>query len=34
MKFYKGLWHCQGRTYATLGAALRALWPAGGCRYG
>lgn len=38
MKFYKGLWHCQGRTYATLGAtlgaALRAVWPAGGCRYG
>lgn len=30
MKFYKGLWHRQGRTYATLGAALRAVWPAGG----
>lgn len=34
MKFYKGLWHCRGRTYATLGAALRAVWPARGCRYG
>lgn len=34
MKFYKGLWYCRGRTYATLGAALRAVWPAGGCRYG
>ncbi len=34
MKFCKGLWYHQGRTYATLGAALRAVWPAGGCKYG
>ena len=27
MKFCKGLWYHQGRTYATLGAALRAVWP-------
>ncbi len=27
MKFYKGLWCHQGRTYETLGAALLAVWP-------
>lgn len=27
MKFYDGLWHYQGRTYHTLGAALLAVWP-------
>ena len=26
MKFYNGLWHYQGRTYATLRAALLAAW--------
>ena len=29
MKFYQGLWHYQGRTYGTLGAALLAVWPEG-----
>lgn len=27
MKFYNGLWHYQGQTYATLRAALLAAWP-------
>lgn len=27
MKFYQGLWHYQGHTYGTLGAALLAVWP-------
>lgn len=27
MKFYDGLWHYQGKTYATLRAALLAVWP-------
>ena len=27
MKFFNGRWHYQGRTYATLGTALRAVWP-------
>lgn len=31
MKFYKGLWYYQGRTYKTLGAALLAVWPARRC---
>lgn len=30
MKFYKGLWYYQGRTYDTLGAALLAVWPGRG----
>lgn len=25
--FYSGLWHYQGKTYATLRAALLAVWP-------
>lgn len=29
MMFYNGLWHCRGRTYATLRAALLAVWPEG-----
>lgn len=29
MKFYDGLWHYQGRTCHTLGAALLAVWPRG-----
>ena len=27
MKHFKGLWHYKGRTYATLRAALLAVWP-------
>lgn len=27
MKFYKGRWHHQGRSYDTLEAALLAVWP-------
>lgn len=27
MKFCRGLWHYQGHTYKTLGAALLAVWP-------
>ena len=27
MKYYKGLWYYRGRTYATLRAALLAIWP-------
>lgn len=34
MKFYDGLWHYQGRTYHTLGAALLAVWPDMGCGHG
>ena len=29
MKFYKGLWHYQGRTYGTLRAALGVAWQKG-----
>lgn len=34
MKFYKGKWHYRGRTYATLGAALQAVWPDRGRGHG
>lgn len=34
MKFYKGRWHCRGRTYPTLEAALRAVWPDRGRGHG
>lgn len=27
MRFHNGLWHYQGKTYATLRAALLADWP-------
>lgn len=27
MKFYKGRWHYQGRSYDTLEAALLVVWP-------
>lgn len=27
MRFHNGFWHCKGRTYATLRAALLAVWP-------
>lgn len=29
MKFYRGLWHYQGRVYDTLGAALAHIWQEG-----
>lgn len=34
MKFYRGLWHYRGHAYATLGAALLAVWPDRGCGHG
>lgn len=27
MKFYNGMWHYQGRAYATLREALLVAWP-------
>lgn len=29
MLYHDSLWHCQGKTYATLRAALLAVWPEG-----
>lgn len=29
MRYYKGTWTYQGKTYATLRAALLAAWPKG-----
>lgn len=29
MRFYKGRWHCQGRSWPTLHEALLTAWPKG-----
>lgn len=31
MSYYDGLWHYRGKSYATLRAALAAVWPGWRC---